>query len=152
MLVPTATTVPGQPKATSPALTATPAPTSTTVPESTSSSGSFTPGITHSGEFMGADSFHFGEGQALLIQTAPGQYVLRFENFSVRNGPDLFVYLSPKRDGYGIDSLELGKLKATDGAFNYDVPAGTDVSQYKSAVVWCKAFSVLFAVAPLSEL
>ena len=152
MLAPTATTVPGQPKATSPALTATPAPTSTTVPESTSSSGSFTPGITHSGEFMGADSFHFGEGQALLIQTAPGQYVLRFENFSVRNGPDLFVYLSPKRDGYGIDSLELGKLKATDGAFNYDVPAGTDVSQYKSAVVWCKAFSVLFAVAPLSEL
>ena len=109
----------------------------------------FTPGTTASGEFRGADDFHFGRGQALLIETAPGQYTLRFEDFSVRNGPDLFVYLSPDADDYTDDSLELGVLKATDGAFNYEVPAGTDVSQFKSAVVWCKPFGVLFAVAPL---
>ena len=112
----------------------------------------FTPGITASGEFRGADDFHFGRGQALLIETAPGQYTLRFEDFSVRNGPGLFVYLSPDPDDYTDDSLELGELKATDGAFNYEVPAGTDVSQFKSAVVWCKPFGVLFAVAPLVEL
>ncbi len=111
-----------------------------------------TMGITHSGEFMGADDFHFGRGQALLIQTSPGQYVLRFEDFSVRNGPGLYVYLSPEAGGYTDDSLEIGKLKATDGSFNYDVPAGTDVSQFKSVVVWCKPFGVLFAVAPLVEL
>ncbi len=110
-----------------------------------------TMGITHSGEFMGADDFHFGRGQALLIQTAPGQYTLRFEDFSVRNGPGLYVYLSPESDGYTDDSLEIGKLKATDGAFNYEVPAGTDVSQFKGVVVWCKPFGVLFAVAPLIE-
>ncbi len=109
----------------------------------------FTAGVTASGEFRGADSFHFGRGQALLIETAPGTYTLRFENFSVRNGPDLFVYLSPNRDGYADGALELGRLKATDGAFNYDVPPGTDVAQFKSAIVWCKPFSVLFAVAPL---
>lgn len=39
-------------------------------------------------------------------------------------------------------------MKATDGAFNYEIPPGTDVSQFKSAIVWCKAFSVLFAAAP----
>jgi hypothetical protein len=107
--------------------------------------------ITHRGQFQGADDFHFGRGQAQLIETAPGRYTLRFEEFSVRNGPDLFVYLSPDEDGYADGSVNLGELKATDGAFNYDVPAGVDVSQFRSAIVWCKRFSVLFAVAPLEQ-
>lgn len=102
------------------------------------------------GDFRGADDFHFGEGQALLIETAPGEYTLRFENFSVRNGPDLYVYLSPSADGYADGAMELGTLKGTDGAFNYEIPSGTDVSQFQSAVVWCKAFSVLFAHATLA--
>ncbi len=88
----------------------------------------FTPGITHNGEFRGTDEFHFARGQASLIETSPGQYVLRFEDFSVRNGPGLYVYLSPDADRYTGDSLQLGKLKATDGSFNYEIPAGTDVS------------------------
>ncbi len=99
------------------------------------------------GQFFGADDFHFGEGDALLIETAPGQYTLRFENFSVRNGPDLFAYLSSDPAGFSDDGINLGTLKATDGAFNYDVPAGTDVSRFKSAIVWCKSFEVLFAAA-----
>jgi hypothetical protein len=102
------------------------------------------------GDFMGADDFHFGEGQALLIETVPGAYVLRFENFSVRNGPDLYVYLSSSADGLSEGALRLGGLKGTDGAFNYEVPAGTDVSAFKSAVVWCDQFAVLFATAPLA--
>lgn len=102
------------------------------------------------GQFVGADDFHFGEGDALLIESAPGQYTLRFENFSVRNGPDLFVYLSTEPEDISGDAINLGSLKATDGAFNYDVPAGTDVSRFTSALVWCKDFSVLFATAALS--
>ena len=102
------------------------------------------------GEFHGADEFHVGSGQALLVETAPARYTLRFEGFSVRNGPDLFVYLSPAADGYAAGALELGALKASDGSFNYEVPVGTDIGQFKSAVVWCRAFSVLFATAPLA--
>ncbi len=109
------------------------------------------PLVTHEGEFEGTDDFHFARGKALLIETAPDVYVLRFEEFSVRNGPDLFVYLSPSVEGNADGFIDLGSLKATDGAFNYDIPAGTDVSQFKSAIVWCKAFSVLFAVAPLAR-
>ncbi|MEO6196734.1 MAG: DM13 domain-containing protein [Dehalococcoidia bacterium] len=105
------------------------------------------PRVIQQGAFQGADDFHFGEGQALLIETGPSKYVLRFENFSVRNGPDLFVYLSPDPEGYGDGAVKLGSLKGTDGAFNYDVPEGTDVSQFKSAVIWCDQFSVLFATA-----
>src|SRR3990172_7097673 len=109
----------------------------------------FEPRVTRSGEFRGADDFHFGRGKALLIETGPGVYTLRFEEFSVRNGPDLFVYLSPSADGNAEGSINLGGLKATDGAFNYDVPDGTDLTRFQSAIVWCRQFSVLFAVSPL---
>jgi hypothetical protein len=115
------------------------------------SAASFEPTVVQTGEFVGADDFHFGRGDALIIETEPGVYVLRFENFSVRNGPDLFVYLSTDPSGEDVDeALNLGELKATDGAFNYELPAGIDVSTIKSAVVWCKQFSVLFAHADLS--
>jgi len=104
---------------------------------------------TLAGSFSGTDDFHFGRGTARIIETAPGAYVLRFENFSVRNGPDLYVYLSPNASGYDRAALELGTLKATDGAFGYALPAGTDPADFKSAIIWCKQFSHLFAVAPL---
>jgi hypothetical protein len=102
-----------------------------------------------SGEWAGADDFHFARGDALIIETEPGTFVLRLENFSVRNGPDLFVYLSPDPGGYTEAAIELGTLKATDGAFNYEIPAGISVEEMRSAVVWCKQFAVLFGSAPL---
>ena len=71
-------------------------------------------------------------------------------DFSVRNGPDLFVYLSPDADDYAEARSNSGKLKATDGAFGYELPAGTDPADFASAIIWCKQFSHLFAVAPLA--
>ena len=101
-----------------------------------------------SGTFHGADDFHFGEGTASIIETSPGRFTLRFEELSVRNGPDLFVYLSPSAEGYADGVLELGALKATDGSFGYELPDGIDPTDFASAVIWCKQFAVLFAVAP----
>jgi hypothetical protein len=107
---------------------------------------------THRGKFVGADDFHFGRGDGVILKTAEGKNVLRFENFSVRNGPDLFVYLSRDASGRRVEeSLNLGKLKATDGAFNYDIPANINLADVKSVVVWCKQFSVLFSVAELQR-
>lgn len=106
--------------------------------------------VVASGQFAGADEFHFGEGLVSVVETAPEQFTLRFEEFSVLNGPDLYVYLSPSADGYAEGGVELGVLKATDGSFNYDVPAGVDPRDYGSVVIWCKAFAVLFATAPLA--
>ena len=108
------------------------------------------PAPPRSGTFTGADDFHFGRGTARLIETAPGSWIVRFESFSVRNGPDLYVYLSPDPKGYAKGGVELGRLKATDGDFNSRVPAGTDVSALNSVVIWCKQFAVQFAVARLS--
>jgi electron transfer DM13 len=116
--------------------TATPAPTATP--------------ITRTGTFRGADEFHFGRGTARIIETSPGTFTVRLQDFAVRNGPDLYVYLSPSADDYVPGSVELGRLKADRGNQNYAVAAGIDVSRVRSVVIWCKQFSVLFATARLS--
>ncbi len=105
-----------------------------------------------SGSFHGTDDFHFGRGTATIIETAPGVYTLRLDAFSVRNGPDLYVYLSPSARDYVKGAVELGRLKATDGAFGYELPRGTDPAAFASAIIWCKQFSHLFAVAPLEPI
>ena len=112
----------------------------------------FAPRTIATGEFRGTDDFHFGRGTARIVETAAGSYTLRLADFSVRNGPDLYVYLSPAADDYDDEALELGKLKATDGSFGYELPPGTDPADFASAIIWCKQFSHLFAVAPLAAI
>ncbi len=125
-----------------------PPPSGTAAPTAAPTGAPFEAEVVRQGDWVGADDFHFARGKALLIETEPGKYVLRVEDFSVRNGPDIFVLLSPS-NGYEDGALDLGGLKGTDGAFNYEVPEGTDVSQYRSAIIWCRQFDVLFGHAEL---
>ncbi|MFP5342509.1 MAG: DM13 domain-containing protein [Candidatus Limnocylindria bacterium] len=140
---PSPTVAPSPPPAATPGATAEPAAVPTPQPTPTP----FAPRAVASGEFQGSDEFHFGRGTATIIEVEPGRYHLRLEDFSVRNGPDLYVYLSPDPDGYDDGALELGLLKATDGSFGYDLPDGADPARFRSAIIWCKQFSHLFATA-----
>jgi len=139
---------------------ATPGPTAAAAAPTTAPAGSPAPAptradaptpapVVRSGAFAGADDFHFGRGRATLTETADGAFALRFDDFSVRNGPDLYVYLSPDPAGYAEGAMELGRLRATDGSFNTPIPPGVDVTGARSVVIWCREFAVLFAVAPL---
>lgn len=127
-------------------------PSVTPVPSSVPSPSAAPPLIERTGSFHGSDDFHFGRGTARLIEVAPGSFVVRLEDFAVRNGPDLYVYLSPNADGYAREAIELGRLKADTGNQNYAVPAGAlaDPATAASVVIWCKQFAHLFATAPLA--
>lgn len=110
-----------------------------------------TSGVLSSGTFRALS--HHARGQALIIDSG-GRTYLRFENFEIENGPDLRVYLSragseANGDDLAADFIDLGGLKGNIGDQNYAVPEGTDLSRYRSAVVWCRRFSVGFAVAPV---
>jgi hypothetical protein len=102
------------------------------------------------GELQRVDDLHRGSGPVVLFELE-GKHVVRFENVTIQNGPDLHVYLARGTGGTydGSRDLYLGSLKATSGTFTYDVPAGTKVEDYKSVVVWCRAFAVLFTWADL---
>lgn len=100
------------------------------------------------GNFVGAgDGFHNAEGVAKIIQLADGTDILRLENFKATNGPDLYVYLST--DKTNADIVNLGRLKGNIGNQNYLIPAGTDITKYNTALIWCRAFSVIFGSAQL---
>jgi hypothetical protein len=131
----------------------TPASTADATPQPTAEptdAPAFEPTVVRMGAWVDGDDFHFADGKALLIETEPGKYTLRVEEFSVRNGPDVFVLLSPS-NGYEEGALNLGGLKGTDGAFNYEIPEGTDISQYTAAIIWCRQFDVLFGHAELTD-
>ena len=114
-----------------------------------------TPISVASGSFRDGDSFHKGSGKAGIYQVDGGTFVLRFEDFNVTNGPDLHVYLvkntDPVTSGDVNDGgyLDLGSIKGNQGAQNYPIPVGTDLSQYHSVVIYCQPFHVVFSVASL---
>lgn len=89
---------------------------------------------------------HEVAGKAILIEH-DGKKTLRFENFETINGPNLHIYLSSNLGG--DDYVDLGKIKATQGNVNYEVPANVDTGRYNKVLVWCVPFSVLFSYADL---
>lgn len=114
------------------------------------------PAVIATGRFTDADAIHKGSGTATLYRLPDSNHVVRFEDFRTTNGPALVVYLarhpSPASADDVIDSgfLDLGKLKGNVGNQNYPIPAGTDISEYGSVVIWCELFDVLFSPASLS--
>ncbi|GAU66519.1 hypothetical protein SSP35_03_01670 [Streptomyces sp. NBRC 110611] len=98
---------------------------------------------------------HATSGTARTVRLADGGHVLRLEDLKTSDGPDVRVYLSTReagavKAGLGDGAVELGKLKGNLGNQNYTVPAGTDLSKFRSAVLWCERFSVSFGAADLS--
>jgi hypothetical protein len=102
------------------------------------------------GELGRVDALHNGTGTVLLVRTADA-VVVRFENVAITNAPDVHVYLSREQGGRWSEatSVYLGPLKATNGSFNYIVPADQDISLDRSVVVWCRQFAVLVTWADL---
>jgi hypothetical protein len=115
------------------------------------------PVVMASGAFVVADDFHKGEGRALLVRLPDGRRFIRFENFRVTNGPDLYVYLSghpaprTREQLHQGGAVEVALLKGNVGNQNYELPATLDVGKFKSVVIYCKRFSVLFASATLDS-
>jgi len=71
-------------------------------------------------------------------------------DFKTKGGPDLKLYLSSKsiaelKSGdVEATSLKLGVLKSNKGAQSYIIPSDINLSEYKSVVIHCEAFSVLW--------
>lgn len=104
------------------------------------------------GSFIDIDPIHGAEGSATIYQLPDGARVLRFEDFRSKNGPDLHIYLSTEAPtstfaGLGANEIHLGALKGNVGNQNYEVPADVDLSQYRSVVIYCVPFRVVFSTA-----
>ncbi len=111
-----------------------------------------------SGVFVKRDLVHKGKGRVYLFPNTLGDaahesIVLFDEDVVITPGPDLYLYLStePTIDHELGEYKDLGLLQGTKGGQAYLVKSSiAELKKFKSAVIWCKQFSVLFTYATLS--
>lgn len=112
----------------------------------------FSGAVSRSGSFKALG--YMTSGSATLETKDGSSFVVFGEDFSTPNGPDIVVYLTKNTGGTTRDDVKAGlvleKLKSTAGKQVYSVPAGTDVSQYNSVSLHCRAFNVPWSYAPLN--
>jgi Electron transfer DM13 len=112
--------------------------------------------IVATGTFHGAA--HKTSGRA-TVYSAGGEDTLRLTNFKTSNGPNVHVILIAATDAQDdesflsgkIERLDLGKLKGNEGDQNYTIPAGTDLSKFRTVSIYCEQFNANFGAAPLEQ-
>jgi electron transfer DM13 len=99
-----------------------------------------------------SDPVHWGKGKVSVYERA----VFLEPDFEVGPGPAFHVLLVPKaqvRSSADVKDamyVDLGGLRAFKGSQRYPIPAGVDLNNYPSVVIWCERFSVLISPADLS--
>jgi len=85
------------------------------------------------------------------VSEQEGQTLISFnDDFKTKGGPDLKLYLSSKSlselESGNVEgsSVKLSVLKSNHGAQSYILPENVKLSDYKSVVIHCEAFSVLW--------
>jgi hypothetical protein len=98
-----------------------------------------------------SDPIHYGMGGVTVYES-----LLHLEgDFEVGPGPKYHVYLVPEGDVTPSTDVartmfvDLGRLRAFKGSQNYPIPAGVNLANYKSVVIWCEQFGVLISPAAL---
>ncbi|MBL8134753.1 MAG: DM13 domain-containing protein [Anaerolineae bacterium] len=110
------------------------------------------------GAFAVIDAVRWGQGRATFFQDVDNRLLLRFEDFSMPNGPDLRVFLSAveapisaeaARAG-DTDPFEVGPLLSSVGVQNYELPEGFNLSPYRSVVIVSGELNLVYTYAALS--
>lgn len=117
------------------------------------------------GEFTRLDAVRWAQGNVTIYQQADESKILRFENFSIVNGPGLRVALAPDPpeideeeemndvspiDYILVSGLDLGPLWGTLGNQNYDIAPEIDITEYTSVVIFSPSLEIIYSIAPLT--
>ncbi|MDZ4766806.1 MAG: DM13 domain-containing protein [Chloroflexota bacterium] len=113
------------------------------------------------GSFARIDAVRWGQGEATVYQSSNEPTLLRLDNFSVANGPDLRLAFSTMpqpttttemraADVDGNNTVfEVGPLKGAYGSQNFSLPTNLNVRQFASLVIYSEALDMIYSIAPL---
>jgi hypothetical protein len=99
-----------------------------------------------------SDPVHYGKGKVSVYERT----VFLEQDFEVGPGPAFHVYLVPKAsirassDMKDVMFVDLGRLRSFKGSQRYAIPAGVDLANFPSVIIWCERFGVLISPADLS--
>lgn len=111
-----------------------------------------------SGSLQKIDVVHGGRGSVTLAPhpTEQDSSILVLHNgVKITNGPDLWLYLStasnPKKSFESYENLGLLKGNKGDQMYEINKPYSS-LERYKSAIIYCKQFDILFSYALISNI
>lgn len=108
------------------------------------------------GTFKRLDPVRWAQGDVSVYQQADRSQLVRFENFSASNAPDLRVLLAIPAAPTTMEELgpldqaiDLGQLLGTVGNQNYQIPTDTDLADYFSVVLYSPSLNLIMSYATL---
>lgn len=114
------------------------------------------PVIVGRGAFTQVDEVRWASGNVVIYEQADGSKVVRFEDFTVVNGPELRVMLTAKSSealtqdpSLGITDIDLGPLHGNIGSQNYLLPPEINIRSYSRVAIVSSALNIVYSIAPL---
>lgn len=108
--------------------------------------------VVKKGNFQDGDHPTSGEGR--VVKEGDKYFVELSDDFKTDAGPDLRIYLVEDAQGKVTDNnyIDAGKLTNVTGKarVEFSFPSGKTIDDYKSIVIWCNPFRVVFGFATLS--
>lgn len=95
------------------------------------------------------------DGQWQIVDEGGKRYVVLNDAFRTKNAPDLKIFLSakPLAQITGSNATQqatlVAKLKSNKGAQRYEIPAGTNLGNFKTLIIHCEKYSKLWGGAAL---
>ncbi len=96
------------------------------------------------------------QGDWQIVTVEGKSYIELNDNFRAKDGPDVKIFLSP------LAASEVNGKNATDGSVfvtlidsfegknRIEIPAGTNINEYKTLVFHCEGYSKLWGTSPLN--
>jgi hypothetical protein len=109
----------------------------------------------YSAAFANLDELRQAAGSVVIYRSADGSLLLRFDNFSVTNAPQLTVYLTGSTqplvpadlNSNGVSGFPVGLVKGTKGNQQFNIPKELNLAKYKSVVIFSDALQLIYAFA-----
>lgn len=108
--------------------------------------------MTRSGSFVAAEKST--QGMASIVTENGQNYLVLDDAFKTGEGPDVFVLLHKEdnpKNYQASDYVNLGMLQKINGTQRYAIPAGTNLADFRSVVIWCRQFNATFGYATLVQ-
>ncbi len=96
-------------------------------------------------------------GSWSIVKTGESFKLILDEKFKTKDAPDLKIFLSKKEAGTVTsknatkDAVLISPLKKSSGKQEYEIKENIDLSAYKTILIHCEQYTVLWGVSNLSN-
>lgn len=94
---------------------------------------------------------HDLSGSSILYRDSLNNKILRFENYTMSQGPDVYVFLSKSNNYSNANVIKIAKLTEdySNTSLSVNIDSSMDINIYKFVLVYCVQYNSLFGYTEL---